>query len=62
MKRKVVLDMSNSKTLTSIAMLETLWEIKHSDMLDLIMPFVKYAIVYTTAINESVDTAKEPLI
>ena len=36
MKRKVVLDMSNPKTLTSIAMLETLWEIKHSDMLGLI--------------------------
>lgn len=58
MKHKVVLDMSNPKTLTSIAMLETLWEIKHSDMLDLITPFVKYAIVHTTTINDSVDTAK----
>lgn len=58
MKRKVVLDMSNPKTLTSIATLETLWEIKHSDMLDLITPFVKYAIVHTVAMNDPVDTTK----
>ena len=50
--------MSNPKTLTSIATLETLWEIKHSDMLDLITPFVKYAIVHTVAMNDPVDTTK----
>lgn len=54
----MVLDMSNPKTLTSIATLEALWEIKQSDMLDLITPFVKCGIVHTTAINDIIDTAK----
>ena len=49
--------MNSAKTLTSVAMLETLWELKRSDMLDLITPFVKYAVAHTTVLNSAIDTA-----
>lgn len=55
MTYKVVLDMRNAKTLTSVAMLETLWETRRSDMLDLITPFVKFAIAHTFSLNEIIN-------
>lgn len=53
-----MLDMNSAKTLTSVAMLETLWELKRSDMLDLITPFVKFGVAHTTELNTAIDTGR----
>ena len=49
--------MSN-QALISAGVLNTYWDHKHTDMLDLIMPFLKYSISQTTKIGEEIDLTR----
>lgn len=56
-KKKCVLeiDIMNRNTIISLAMLYATWQTKHKDVLDLLRPFVLYAIGATTKINDRID-------
>lgn len=56
-KKKCVLeiDIMNRNTIISLAMLYATWQTKHKDILDLLRPFVLYAIGATTKINDRID-------
>lgn len=57
-KKKFVLeiDIMNRNTIISLAMLYAVWQTKHKDVLDLLRPFILYAVGTTTKINNRIDT------
>lgn len=48
----------NRNTIISLAMLYALWQSKHQDLLDLIQPFILYAVGDMTNIGEEIDIEK----
>ena len=56
-RKKYVLeiDIMNRNTIISLAMLYAVWQTKHKDVLDLLRPFVLYAIGTTAKINDRID-------
>lgn len=48
----------NNSVLISTAMLNALWESKQKDMLDLLIPFLKYSIYNTTKVGDKIDIKK----
>lgn len=48
--------MNNGQALISAAMLETLWASRKKDMIDLITPFILYAVAKQTSPGERIDT------
>ena len=53
--RKMRIDIMNRNTIISLAMLYALWQSKKQDLLDLIRPFVLYAVGNTTQINSEIN-------
>jgi len=51
------IDIMNRNTIISLAMLYALWQSNRQDLLDLIRPFVLYAVGSTTKINAEIDTS-----
>lgn len=51
------IDIMNRNTIISLAMLYALWQSSRKDLLDLIRPFVLYAVGNTTEINSEIDIA-----
>lgn len=51
-------DTMNHNVLISTAMLNALWENKHTDALDLLIPFLRYAIAKTTNKGDIIDVGK----
>lgn len=49
------MDIMNRNTITSLAMLYALWQSNRQDLLDLIRPFVLYAVGDTTSVNSEID-------
>ena len=47
--------MSNQNLLTGAVMLETMWKTRHQDLLDLISPFVYYAVAKVCSPKENID-------
>lgn len=45
----------NKNAITSLAMIYALWQSKRQDLLDLIRPFVLYAVGSTTSLNSEID-------
>lgn len=56
-KKKYVLEINimNRNTIISLAMLYAVWQTKHKDVLDLLRPFVLYAVGTTTKLNDKID-------
>lgn len=52
------IDIMNQNAITSLAMLYAFWKSKRQDLLDLIRPFVLYAVGTTTNIGEAIDITK----
>lgn len=48
--------MNNGQALISAAMLEAIWVSRKKDMIDLITPFVLYAVAKQTSPGEQIDT------
>lgn len=48
--------MNNGQALISAAMLETIWSSRKKDMIDLITPFILYAVAQQTSPGEQIDT------
>lgn len=57
-KLEMRLNIMNRNTIISLAMLYALWQSKRQDLLDLIQPFVLYAVGSTTKIGEKIDVEK----
>ena len=53
--RRMRIDIMNRNTIISLAMLYALWQSNRQDLLDLIRPFVLYAVGNTTKINSEID-------
>ena len=53
----VIIDMDNQNALTSTALLASLWEKEKKDTLELILPFITYAIGKTTSIDNQIDVS-----
>ena len=53
-KRRVQIDIMNRNTIISLAMLYALWQSKRQDLLDLIRPFILYAVGTTTRVGEEI--------
>ena len=51
-------DIMNNNLLTSTAMLSAYWEKEKKDVLDLMMPFLKYSIGKTTKVGTVIDVSK----
>lgn len=51
------IDIMNRNTIISLAMLYALWQSNRQDLLDLIRPFVMYAVGNTTKVNSEIDIA-----
>lgn len=51
------IDIMNRNTIISLAMLYALWQSNRQDLLDLIRPFVLYAVGNTTKVNSEIDIA-----
>ena len=49
------MNIMNRNTIISLAMLYALWQSKRQDLLDLIRPFVLYAVGTTTATGNKID-------
>lgn len=49
------IDIMNRNTIISLAMLYAVWQTKHKDVLDLLRPFVLYAVGTTTKLNDRID-------
>lgn len=47
--------MANQNLLTGAVMLETMWKTRHQDLLDLIAPFVFYAVAKVCSPKEYID-------
>lgn len=54
---RVRMDIMNRNTIISLAMLYALWQSNRQDLLDLIRPFVLYAVGSTAKVNAEVDTS-----
>ncbi len=52
------IDIMNRNTIISLAMLYALWESKRQDILELISPFILYAVGITTKVGEAIDVGK----
>ena len=48
--------MQNQSALTGTVLLEAFWSSRRKDMIDLITPFIHYAVAQTTSPNESINT------
>ena len=48
-----------NEILISAAVMSTYWEHGRKDMLDILMPFLKYSIASTTKINEKIRELRE---
>ena len=55
--RRMRIDIMNRNTIISLAMLYALWQSNRQDLLDLIRPFVLYAVGNTAKINTEIDIA-----
>ena len=51
-------DYMNNNLLTTTAMLNAFWEEENKDILDLLVPFVKYSIAQTTRVGDPIDLLK----
>mgnify|MGYP001539522291 FL=1 len=49
------IDIMNRNTIISLAMLYALWQSNRQDLLDLICPFVLYAVGNTAKVNAEID-------
>ena len=49
------IDIMNRNTIISLAMLYALWQSNRQDLLDLIRPFVLYAVGNTTRVNSEIE-------
>lgn len=47
--------MNKTNILTGVVMLETMWEIRQKDLLDLITPFINYAVSKNYSVNEKIN-------
>ena len=52
---RIRIDIMNKNAITSLAMIYALWQSKRQDLLDLIRPFVLYAVGSTTTLNSEID-------
>lgn len=52
------LNIMNKNTIISLAMLYALWQSKHQDLLDLIQPFILYAVGDMTKVGEKIEIEK----
>ncbi|WP_155812833.1 hypothetical protein [Oribacterium sp. oral taxon 078] len=50
--------MQNQSALTGTVLLEAFWSSRRKDMIDLITPFIHYAVAQTTSPNENIDIQK----
>ncbi len=57
-KLEMRLNIMNRNTIISLAMLYALWQSKRQDLLDLIQPFIMYAVGDTTKVGEKIDLDK----
>lgn len=57
-KVKKGINIMNRNTIISLAMLYALWQSKRQDLLDLIQPFIMYAVGVTTNIDDKIDVEK----
>lgn len=57
-KLKMRLNIMNRNTIISLAMLYALWQSRRQDLLDLIQPFILYAIGTTTNVGDKIDVEK----
>ena len=48
--------MNEGQAMISAAMLEAIWSSRHKDMIDLITPFILYAVAKQTSPGEKIDT------
>lgn len=55
--KRMRIDIMNRNTIISLAMLYALWQSNKQDLLDLIRPFVLYAVGNTAKINTEIDIA-----
>jgi hypothetical protein len=53
----VIIDMDNQNALTSTALLASIWEKEKKDTIELILPFVTYAIGKITSIGNQIDVS-----
>ena len=54
-KTRVRIDILKKNAIISLAMLYALWQTNRSDLLDLIRPFVLYAVGVTTKVGSVID-------
>ena len=54
-KTRVRIGIMKKNAIISLAMLYALWQTKRSDLLDLIRPFVLYAVGVTTKVGDIID-------
>lgn len=54
-KAGIRINIMNKNAIISLAMLYSLWQTKHNDLLDLIRPFILFAVGMTTKTNGSID-------
>lgn len=57
-KIEMRLNIMNRNTIISLAMLYALWQSKRQDLLDLIQPFIMYAVGDTTKVGGKIDLEK----
>ena len=50
--------MNSKKSLTSAVMLETQWQTRQRDIIDLITPFIDFCVAKNTSINEVINIRK----
>ena len=54
-KRMVEIDIMNRNAIISLSMIYALWQTKHKDLLELIRPFILYAVGITTRVGSPID-------
>lgn len=57
-KLEMRINIMNRNTIISLAMLYALWQSKRQDLLDLIKPFILYAVGVTTKVGDKIDVEK----
>ena len=57
-KRMGVIDFMNRNAITSLAMIYTLWSTNHQDLLDIVTPFVLYAVGKNTKPGKAIQIAQ----
>lgn len=50
--------MNENQVMISAAMLEAMWQSRKKDMLDLITPFIVFAVAQNNSVGEEIDTKK----